>query len=180
MITINELDFFGIASSEIHFFILHSLLICLCLKYKKPSDYIFLGIFISSFILKIFLIIKNSSKDNFALLGIMTLDATIFNHNFFIFGILFGEVNYIIQKSIKNKKIIEITWPNILMFAFNISKFLNNINNMKFKKSFLILFNFIVLFFLSLCYSIYNYLLGLNLKGLLINNFLKVFYSVDS
>ena len=109
---ISILKVFSIIVCEFNFFIIGSILIFVCYKKKLPLDIILL------FLIFVFLIFKTIyivSKDNINP-GMLYTDSIyqklfynpIFNFNYFLIGMLFGIVNYVVQNDVsKNESFIK-------------------------------------------------------------------------
>ena len=112
----NILDYFWMIYNEIFFFIFGSILIFFGLKFKKRIDYFILIIFFINFGLKIvfsyfnyFFFNLDEKNVYYSTLFYLSIDYgkfmqnPLFNLPFFLIGIFFGSMNYIIQKGIENE-----------------------------------------------------------------------------
>jgi hypothetical protein len=110
------LDYFWMIYNEMFFFIFGSILIFIGIKYKKRIDYYILIIFVINFVLKIifsyfnyFFFGEDENDVYYSSLYYLSIDYgkfmqnPLFNLPYFLIGIFFGAMNYVIQKGIENE-----------------------------------------------------------------------------
>ncbi len=179
---------------EIRFFILYSFIIFIGYKYRLRIDLYCLFIFFTSFSYKIIFFYINKENMHPALFHYTDNkyteklnDDINMHHTFFIIGIFFGKVNYIIQKGIKTREKLIKKGKNFLCWAFQLATFFNRLKNRKFicTKIFWITTTFILIFFFTNSYSIFYNILGYDMKkdnlvDLNKNLGLKIFYLIDA
>lgn len=193
LLPINDQTNFLLALNEIRYFIVFSFIIFIGYKYRKRIDILLLFLFVLCFVYKLVIFILESdhiypvlvhysdeANDKF-------FTGTLFNASFFIIGIFFGKVNYIIQKGIKTSDKLYKKGKNFLKYALYFGSFINNLKDKKFKSLKLIwmALSFLVVGLLIFSYSIFYIILDFDLKKDYLydmnNHFgLKIFYMFDN
>jgi hypothetical protein len=131
------LNIFWIAESEITFFILTTVIVFICYKKNFRMDWLFLILYILLFSYKIyFYFYLNIYPILYPALGNYTdrhasfYQSPIYNYTFFITGVFFGMVNYVIQKSV-NENSIKSSGKKYLKFPMYFVKFYKENRSMK-------------------------------------------------
>ena len=158
---ISFLKVFSLIVCENNFFIIGSILIFICYKKRLPLDYIIVFLLILFAIIKIIYNCRNDDSNP----GMIYFDCIyhkfflnpIFNFNYYLIGILYGIVNYVVQNDIsKNESFIKerpmVAIPIFISRACDYKKRRNMVHFI-FSLIFLIIFLSIFTFFLRIFFT---------------------------
>lgn len=183
------INIFWIAESEITFFLFTTVIVFICYKKNFRMDWIFLILYFALISYKIYFFFNlNESSLFYPALGNYTdrhpvfYQSPIYNYTFFITGIFFGMVNYVIQKSI-NEACIKSSGKRYLKFPMYFVKFYKE--NRSLKVIAITVLGLAIILFMTMSYPILYSLIGLGEEDPYLTKFnslqsLNLFYLLDT